>query len=365
MHSSYDIVIIGAGPAGCAAAMRARKERLSTLLVDTGFPHVGERTLTWCGPAAISACEACGVDAEKAGASPFRGLRLYSWELEHCVQVDDAALHGWIVNASRLLGALRDAITRKGADFATDARPNGLRLGERDAVVRLDSGLEIDAQLVIVTEGPSTSGPDMVRAAAALQTPVTGHRAEVVFSNARPETGLDVVVGARRGAEMASIARHDDIACVEFFAEEQTPAFEESLMQFVRRAEAKKLLVSPALDPADAGPSVAGAALDMESHVGKRSLLAGEAGGFVASFSHDRLFPGLRSGWLAAEAAVRAIEAPVLQDELVTFSSTWRAELADYMRMPNTDLSLLMPLVFNNPQMSARVARAFLLGEGF
>jgi hypothetical protein len=33
--------------------------------------------------------------------------------------------------------------------------------------------------------------------------------------------------------------------------------------------------------------------------------------------------------------------------------------------MPNTDLGLLMPMVFNNPQMSRRMARAFLLGQGF
>jgi hypothetical protein len=33
--------------------------------------------------------------------------------------------------------------------------------------------------------------------------------------------------------------------------------------------------------------------------------------------------------------------------------------------MPNADLSLLMPLVFKNAQMTRRVARAFLLGERF
>lgn len=103
----------------------------------------------------------------------------------------------------------------------------------------------------------------------------------------------------------------------------------------------------------------------METHVGKRCVLIGEAGGFVSAFSNEAIYPCMSSGWTAADAAVRALQAPVLQDELLSFSSAWRAELADYLRLPNTDLALLMPLVFNNPQMSARVARAFLLGQGF
>jgi len=73
----------------------------------------------------------------------------------------------------------------------------------------------------------------------------------------------------------------------------------------------------------------------------------------------------MRSGWKAAEAADRALKAPVLQDELHSFSSAWRRDLADYLRLPNTDLALLMPLVFNNSQMSGRLARAFLLGQTF
>jgi flavin-dependent dehydrogenase len=107
-------------------------------------------------------------------------------------------------------------------------------------------------------------------------------------------------------------------------------------------------------------------ALDMHSHVGKRTLLVGEAGGFVAAFNNDRLYAAMRSGRLAAEAAERALKSDLPQDELAGFEAAWRTELADYLRMPSTDLSLLMPLVFNqNLQMSQRVARAFLLGEKF
>jgi len=53
----------------------------------------------------------------------------------------------------------------------------------------------------------------------------------------------------------------------------------------------------------------------------------------------------------------------VVQDELASFGTAWRTQLAEYLRMPQTDFSLLMPLVFGAKPMSRRVARAFLLGE--
>jgi flavin-dependent dehydrogenase len=110
---------------------------------------------------------------------------------------------------------------------------------------------------------------------------------------------------------------------------------------------------------------LAGAALDFESHVGKRCLLVGDAGGFVSAFSNEGLYPALRSGWRAAEVAAAALRAPLLQDELAGFGNVWRSDLAEYLRMPNTDLGLLLPMVFTNAQMSRRIARAFFLGQAF
>ena len=108
----------------------------------------------------------------------------------------------------------------------------------------------------------------------------------------------------------------------------------------------------------------AGVALDLDTLVGKRCVLIGESAGFVSAFSGETIYPCMMSGWMAAEVVGRALAANVLQDELLSFGAAWRGELAEYLRSPNTDLSLLMPLVFDNEQMSKRVARAFLLGRG-
>ena len=104
-------------------------------------------------------------------------------------------------------------------------------------------------------------------------------------------------------------------------------------------------------------------ALEMESHVGKHALVIGEAGGFASALSIEGLVPGMWSAKIAAEVIEAALRSPRSQDELMTFDTRWRLEMADYLRLPNTDTQFLIPLVFSNPPMADRMAAAFFLGE--
>jgi flavin-dependent dehydrogenase len=106
-----------------------------------------------------------------------------------------------------------------------------------------------------------------------------------------------------------------------------------------------------------------GLALEMETHVGKRSLLIGEAGGFVCALSGEGLYPAIGSAALAVETCVEALAAAHLQDALADFDSAWRREMVEYLRLPNVDLRFLLPLVFSNEQMARKLAGAFVCGE--
>jgi flavin-dependent dehydrogenase len=179
------------------------------------------------------------------------------------------------------------------------------------------------------------------------------------------ETGLDVVFAGRHAAQLITIIRARGHIQVSLLTREAPPPADQQLTEILHAAAAADLIPpAPPVAPRCTLAS-AGVALDLETHVGKRCLLIGEAGGFVSAFSQERLYPAMKSGWLAAETAARALRANLPQDELSSFSAAWRTELADYLRLPNTNLGLLMPLVFDNAQMSERVARAFLLGQSF
>jgi flavin-dependent dehydrogenase len=114
----------------------------------------------------------------------------------------------------------------------------------------------------------------------------------------------------------------------------------------------------------------AGSAIEYENHVGKRTILIGDAGGFASAASGEGIFPAIRSAAIAAKCILRALAADrgrikgvTCQDELMTFRHLWRRGLASYLQMPNVNVTFLLPLIFSNQEIADRFGRAFLFGE--
>lgn len=359
---NFDIIVVGGGPAGCATAIAAGRHNLNVLVLDLGVTPGGCACAGWLGPAAVAACEELGIDRSSVGAG-FAGLRLRSWDFKECVEVDDADLHGWIVDPDRLRRALLEATRASGAQIRQSVTADRLHLGETSATLDLTDGSSVAGQVVIIADGASSRTASMAQLRAVQWTETSCAAALGVLDVEPGEDSLDVVLGAGRALKLAAIARSGHQVRASLMTHDRSTPPTQQLDALLHAA--KETAVIPATDEirSIATPCLAGAALEIETHVGKRSLVVGDAGGFVAAFSGEALYPALRSGWLAAETAAKALQAPVFQDELALFGATWRADLADYLRMPNTDLGLLMPMVFKNPQMSKRVASAFLLGR--
>jgi flavin-dependent dehydrogenase len=361
----YDVVIVGAGPAGAAAAIRTRQLGRSCAVVEPG-PWPPERgALDWLGPAGIALADKCVLSAKAVRASLFAGLRLHSWDLKRTVNVDEPKLRGWIFDAAEFAKALLSLAEQAGAQVLRDAQTRDLQLHERDVCLQLSGERELRGRVLLIGDGLGSQTADLARLATARASDGVARYAELVFEDPSGQTGLDVIIGARRTLQTAVITRAGRRGRIRLVSHEPGPPIEQQLREFLSVACELRLVPSQAGAKLSSGLTPAGVALELETLVGKRCLQIGETGGFVAAFSGERIYPCMRSGWMAAEVADRALKAPVLQDELHSFSSAWRGDLADYLRMPNTDLALLMPLVFNNPQMSARLARAFLLGQTF
>jgi len=106
-----------------------------------------------------------------------------------------------------------------------------------------------------------------------------------------------------------------------------------------------------------------GAALELETHVAKRCLLAGTAGGFADSVTGQTLGPGVVSALIAAETASAALKKTDVQGTLAEFKNSWREELAECIRPPGTSLHLLLPLLFVNSRVVSKFTRTLLAGE--
>jgi flavin-dependent dehydrogenase len=69
------------------------------------------------------------------------------------------------------------------------------------------------------------------------------------------------------------------------------------------------------------------------------------------------------SAKIAAEVIGKALDSHFSQDELMTFDTKWRMQIADHLRSPHTDIRFLLPLIFTNQAMADRMAAAFFFGE--
>lgn len=365
LRELYDVAVVGGGPAGAVAALRAAQHQANVLLVEREKLPATHAWAGWLGPAGAALCKECGLSPRKAGATELVGLRLHSWDLTRTARVADPDLRGWLVDRVAFGQALLKQAVGAGADNLYRVEVQDLHLGEDRAVLHLSGGRDVAAKVVLIADGVTSPTGRMANLVCAAQQPAVPRAVFVNYETKDKATELDVVIGASRAGQLATIVRLGSLVCLSLVTRVTEPPIEQQFREFCDNAVRHGLL--PAGVPAEPLQRLCpgGVALDMDTHVGKRCLLIGEAGGFVAAFSNEGIYPAMRSGWIAADTALRALQAEVLQDELASFGVAWRGELADYLRMPNTDLSLLVPLVFNNEQMSRRIARAFLLGQPF
>lgn len=102
-------------------------------------------------------------------------------------------------------------------------------------------------------------------------------------------------------------------------------------------------------------------ALDHEG-VANRTLLVGPAGGFYSACGEE-VYPACWSGVFAADVLRKALKQEHLQDALADYRQVWRTTLGEYLRGPEQNLRLLLPLVYRNPVMTTRLAEAVLLSK--
>jgi hypothetical protein len=96
--------------------------------------------------------------------------------------------------------------------------------------------------------------------------------------------------------------------------------------------------------------------------VANRTLLFGPAGGFYTACLED-VYPNCWSALFAADAVRKALKEPHLQDALQPYRQKWGTTLGDYLRGPQQNLRFLLPLVYRNPVMTARLGESILLGK--
>ncbi|MEM9035466.1 MAG: geranylgeranyl reductase family protein [Actinomycetota bacterium] len=148
-----DIVVLGAGPAGAAAAIRAARTGASVLVVDKA-PYGRDKV---CGdgltPRAVAALQELKIDLDDA--HRIDGLRMIAGSTVRELPWPETSRfpgHGAVWPRRRLDAALIDAAADAGADIRWETE--GTPILDGDRVVGVDAGGErIDADLVVAATG--------------------------------------------------------------------------------------------------------------------------------------------------------------------------------------------------------------------
>lgn len=141
---------------------------------------------------------------------------------------------------------------------------------------------------------------------------------------------------------------------------------EKLLRDWIRVLDAHGILKPGAADGIDASNATSidlplAGALAQEG-VANRTLLIGPAGGFYTACAED-IYPNCWSAIHACDVARKALKEPHLQDAIQAYRQKWGATLGDYLRGPQQNLRFLLPLVYRNPTMAARLSEAIFSGK--
>jgi flavin-dependent dehydrogenase len=362
---SFDIVILGAGPAGASAALFAARAGLKAAVCEREPEAAGPVRLEWLHSSGRQLLSAAGVREREATVGRIRHVHFVeaAGKREVRVGLEEASD---LVDVSGLTKGVIAAARKSGAVFHFDCRIDRVESGEQ--CVRLEGGdAEIQGRVLIAADGvTSTVLASQSRESPAASAQWCVESASGPASAAGGKAG-DLEIGFALHAgdpfKYGYACRNDAVSLAGGVAATQSGADAERSVACERFGTSAKP-GKKAREPAPAARRIPrGLAMDLDTHVLKRSLIIGDAGGYVTALSHEGLYPAIWSARLAVDVCKAALASAHVQDGLAEFDTLWRREMVDYLRLPNNDLRFLIPLVFSNKLMAAKLAHAFIGGR--
>ena len=371
MPKAYDIAVLGATAAGYASALMLARSGHSAVVLDTPASPTESPLCDWLPADVLRVCPPLKSLAPTATDGPFRTVRFHSADLARQAEYKRRTPAGYLLRSARFLGALDRAARKAGVRRLRSAGPAELDLREKAVEIRIGTRALRASLLLIAQDSPAEV---IGRLHLPTRTVPTGKLSVCGLDVPLPRGGVPealpgalhaVAVGGQERLGMFFVAGgllHVRILS----AEPAPPAGAKALGELIGNLQGagllpEKLSLSRAVAAVWRPPG--GVALELETHLAKRTLLVGTAGGFASATTGQTLDPSVRSARVAAGIAEKALRAAQPQDALAEYKNQWRNALADRIRPTGTSLQMLMPMVLANQAMTTRFAKALLYGE--
>jgi menaquinone-9 beta-reductase len=367
--SRFDVAIVGAGPAGAIAANALARKGRNVLLLDRApFP----RRVTcsgWVSAKVEPLLKDTGVRGKSLLSRPFTNVRLINADFTKTASPTFAQPPGYLVDRTEFDKRLVDSAVEHGAVFVPSCTVNAIKLRESSVNLTGSDGKAFESRLLLIAAGRGTPLLDSV-GFPRQQGGTPMWSAQVAdpgpASSDSEEPRISVVLGLDGGGSFGfcCVAPNRVNVDINWLGEKRdVPAALARLCKLAFEKGVVPVDLSSKAASADLLRTPAAAALDMESHVRKHTLLIGDAGGFLSAVSNEGIYPAMWSARIAAGVISDALDSRHSQDTLISFDSRWRMEMADHLRSPHTDIRFLLPLIFSNQPMADRMGAAFFLGD--
>ncbi len=372
MSRTYDIAVLGATPAGFAAACKLAGKGLDVVVLDAPQQNVRSPLADWV-PRDFFAIEGLPKGLMRAsGAAAFRHVCYHNVAVDKQAEYKSRSIAGYFFRADDLLKAFKSAAVKVGVKVRTTKNSPSIRLEEDRAQLLVSSQAKITCRILIVAQNrpvdvindlslPVRAVPQSSVTVAGLDIPAAGKSA------LRSLAGTLHLVGLSDRTEMGMFFALGPVVHLRVISTSNASANRvaklAAMVSSLQEAGVlpERLQLNRARGAAWKPP--AGVALELETHVAKRCLLAGTAGGFADSITAQVLPPSVKSALLAAGIAANALDGDDVQNTLMKYKNTWRNALAKVLRPPNTSLQMLLPLLFVNRRIVGKFTRALLYGE--
>ncbi|MEK6799523.1 MAG: NAD(P)/FAD-dependent oxidoreductase [Planctomycetota bacterium] len=364
-----EVAVVGAGPAGGAVAAALARLGRRVLLIDRhAFPRPAS-CAGWVSARAVPLLDELGVKTKGVLNQPFRDVTLLSDDFTKQSKPCFTDTVGYLVDRATFDQGIVEAAVGAGATFLPGSPVADIKLNEAGTELRLEDGQTVKSRLLVLASGRD---PQILARVGFLRFPHGSSllTAQVEADAPRGARNADpkvyVVLGIDGGKGFGFIAAGPRRTIVNVSWRGEAGVVHQHLANVCRRAVEHKLIPTDLTERSSSAEiirSPAAVALDMDTHVGKHTLLIGDAGGFVSAGSNEGIYPAIWSATLAAKAIVKALDSRYSQDDLMSFDSLWRMAMADHLRLPHTDIRFLLPLIFSNQPMADRMGAAFFFGD--
>lgn len=364
----FDVAIVGAGPAGAVAAQCMSRKGRRVLLLDREFFPRSRTCSGWVSAHVPDLLKEAGIETGKMFRQPFTEVVIHNADFTKRASPKFDAPPGYLVDRADFDNELVKCAVKSGAVFQPETDVVRVRLGESSATLTDRDGHEFTSRLLVLASGrmsplvasvgfPSLSGGGRW---------VNTVSIEGAAVNGPKTPNVAIVLGLDGASSFGFIRVSRDHVSVDVIWDGEKADGSRALIGLCKALFERKLIPVELTDAAvKSVPSqtAGAAAIDMDTHVSKHTLLIGDAGGFLSAVSNEGIYPAIWSATIASGVLEEALSSEHSQDALIEFNSAWRMKMAEHLRSPHTDVRFLLPLVFSNQPMADRMGAAFFFGD--